>query len=126
MACRQALRFSEMCLKTAGAWAAGLRPDDRMLAIGGKPINYWEEAAETITENAGQKLQMDFLSPSGENKSLTFTPTKKKSENPLALKTHVGHIEGLTFVSKGTQVGLPSQNSPAWRRGFEPSIPLCP
>ena len=100
------------------AWAAGMRSGDRVLAIQGEPVAYWEEAAEKIKESAGQVLQMDFLSSSGREKSLAFTPKEKKSENPLALKKLVGHIEGLTFVSKGTQVGLSSQNSPAWAAGL--------
>lgn len=100
------------------AWTKGLRPGDRVLSIQGTPVNYWEEAIETIKTSAGQILQMEFLSLSGEKKSLAFTPKEKESENPMALKKHVGHIEGLTFISKGTQVGLPFQNSPAWTAGL--------
>ena len=100
------------------AWQKGLRAGDTVTAIEGKPVNDLEIVLETIRENPDKALQMDFLSSLGEKKTVSLTPKKTKNESPVELKKFVGQINGFTFASKGTRVGVSSGESPAFQAGL--------
>ena len=100
------------------AWEKGLRPGDTVTAIEGKPVHYLEEVVTKIKKSSGRTLTMEFLSSTGEQKTLTLTPEKKSSESPFELTKNVGHIEGFDFTSKGTRIGIPFQDSPAFQSGL--------
>ena len=99
-------------------WQKGLRAGDTVTAIDGKPVNDLEYVFETIRENPGKTLQMNFLSSSGEKKTVNLTPEKTENESPVELKKFVGQIKGFTFASKGTRVGVSSRESPAFQAGL--------
>ena len=100
------------------AWQKGLRAGDTVTAIEGKPVNNLEVVLETIRENPDKALQMDFLSSLGEKKTVSLTPKKTENESPVELKKFVGQINGFTFASKGTRVGVLSRESPAFQAGL--------
>ena len=104
--------------KDSPAWQKGLRPGDTINAVEGQSVDYLEDVLEKVKESPGKTLRMDFLSSSGEKKTVTLTPEKKANESPFELKKFVGHIKGFTFTSNGTRVGIPSLESPAFQSGM--------
>ena len=73
---------------------------------------------EFVRRSPEKTLQMDFLSSSGVKKTVSLTPKKTENESPVELQKFIGHIKGFTFISKGTRVGLPFSNSPAFQAGL--------
>lgn len=104
--------------ENSAAYKKGLRPGDTVQAINGNPIHFLKDAQDKIQEGYSQTLKMNLLSSSGELKTISFKPEKKSNKNPLELKKQIGHIEGFTFASTGTRVGIPSPNSPAFLAGL--------
>lgn len=55
------------------AAAAGLKPGDQIVAVGGKPLSGWEELREIIRQSAGQPVLLG-VHRGEENLKLTLTP----------------------------------------------------
>lgn len=100
------------------AYEKGLRPGDTVKAIEEKPVHYLKDVYEKVKGSYDQTLKMDFVSLSGELKTTSLTPEKKPNENPLETKQWIGHINGFTFASTGTRVGITSPKSPAFLAGL--------
>ena len=100
------------------AYEKGLRSGDTVQAIDGKPVHYLKDVYDKIQKSYNKTLQMDFLSLSGKLKTIQLTPEKKRNDNPLEPKKWTGHINGFTFSSKGTRVGIISPKSPAFLAGL--------
>ncbi|HQR02960.1 MAG: RIP metalloprotease RseP [Proteobacteria bacterium] len=60
-------------LSGSAAERAGLVAGDRILAIDGHPVRYWDEFSQTIRQSAGQTLRIDFLRHE-EQRSVMVTP----------------------------------------------------
>lgn len=83
-------------LPGGSAEAAGLLPDDRILAIDGKKIESFSEMAEIIGKNHDKTLQLGIerLNDQGEKSFLTklVKPEAKDAGNPLEKDQKVGRI----------------------------------
>lgn len=42
------------------AYQAGIRPDDRIVEIGGKPVGTWQEMADSINAGSGREMEVTF------------------------------------------------------------------
>ena len=100
------------------AYNKGLRSGDMLVALNGRPAADGEEIDKLIRKSAGRKLSFEALSPSGESKELIFTPKETVNENLLDPAKTIGRIEGFTFASKGTRIGISSWDSPAFQAGL--------
>ena len=96
----------------------GLRSGDKLTLLNGRPAPDGPEIEKLIRKSAGRKISMEALSPSGESKRLIFTPEEKANENLLYPAKTIGRIEGFTFASKGTRIGISSWDSPAFQAGL--------
>ncbi len=58
---------------------AGIKTGERIVAVDGKAVPYWEDLARVVTASSGRALQMTVQGPAGERTvSLTPTATKRK------------------------------------------------
>lgn len=61
------------------AYRAGLRRDDVILSINGKPINNWQEMVAAIQDSAGKPIQT-IVRRKNQTLSLTVTPVSDKND----------------------------------------------
>jgi regulator of sigma E protease len=54
---------------------AGLKTGERITAIDGRPIQYWEEVQKAVQDAQGRQLALTVLGPAGERK-VTITPSQ--------------------------------------------------
>jgi regulator of sigma E protease len=71
--------------------AAGLKPNDVVTAIEGRPVLSWEELAEKIHQRADQPTRLD-VKRGDETLTVTVTPKKGKIPGPDGKETEVGLI----------------------------------
>jgi regulator of sigma E protease len=57
---------------------AGLVPGDRIVAVSGRPVQYWDELQRAVQESGGAPLKLRAAGPSGE-REVTVTPVQTKS-----------------------------------------------
>jgi regulator of sigma E protease len=92
---RQALRFFSPpvvggVLPDRSAAKAGLRPNDRIVALNGQPVTAWHEAVEQFRKSPGKPVKVD-VQRGGERVSLTLTPAAEE-EKVNGQKRMVGKI----------------------------------
>lgn len=64
---------TDECAEPAPGFAAGLEPDDRILAVDGMPIESWEQLQGMIRETVGDPMQFT-IERDGVEQQLTITP----------------------------------------------------
>ncbi|MFU8856907.1 MAG: RIP metalloprotease RseP [Deferrisomatales bacterium] len=64
------------------AAAAGLRPGDRVVAVGDAPVGSWEEMAEAIAGSGGAEIALG-VERDGELLTISVVPTRRTSRNLL-------------------------------------------
>jgi len=114
--------LSEPVLETVvpdGAAAkAGLRPGDRILAIGGQPVRTWPEAVEHFRASPGRALQLD-VDRGGRRIAATMTPTAATEKTPEGSK-RIGKIGAsglppLAYRHVGVGAALALGTKQTWR-----------
>lgn len=60
---------------TCPAYAAGLRPGDRVTAVGGRPVGSWEDLLTVVGNSGGKALPFQFVR-AGEVQTVTLTPVQ--------------------------------------------------
>jgi regulator of sigma E protease len=78
---------------------AGIQPRDRIVALNGKPIETWDELAETISMRAGEALTLR-IERGGSQMDLTVTPRVEVDKDALGNETKVGRIGIATATSE--------------------------
>ncbi|MGH7322522.1 MAG: RIP metalloprotease RseP, partial [Candidatus Rokuibacteriota bacterium] len=81
---------------------AGLRAQDRIIALDGRPIQTWDELAETISKVPGQAVMLT-IDRGGQRVEASVTPRVVTERDPLGNETQVGRIgiarsSGQTFL----------------------------
>jgi RIP metalloprotease RseP len=100
------------------AWEQGIRPGDRIVAINGAPVRYWEEVQESISKHPGNPITL-AVERRGEMlpEPVKITPKAVSIPNQLNFEETVGQI-GVTPDYQGTQIGVSDPESPAGRAGL--------
>jgi regulator of sigma E protease len=70
---------------------AGLSPQDRIVALNGRPIGTWDELAETISRMPGESVTLT-VERKGERREIVVTPRAVTERDPLGNETQVGRI----------------------------------
>jgi len=73
------------------AEAAGLKPGDRILAVGGTRVESFDQIAPIVNFSAGKPLSFTLLR-AGETRSVTIVPALVETSDPLGDKVPVGRI----------------------------------
>ena len=55
---------------------AGLAPGDRIRAIDGRPVEYWDEIARLVRDGQGKSLDLTVTGPAGAERRLSLAPTR--------------------------------------------------
>jgi regulator of sigma E protease len=68
--------------KEDSGYKAGLRPDDRVLSIDGKPINQFIDMVKIVRVSGGKTLMFE-IERAGEKKQIAVVPTQQKEPSPV-------------------------------------------
>lgn len=101
------------------AYLAGFRSGDTITAVNKNPIQKWEEFDQKIKESAGRSLQVEVKQLNGQANVIEVTPTLVANKNVLSDLSHVGEIEGVTYIAKASSVGLLDPTSLGGVAGFK-------
>ena len=99
------------------AAAAGLRPGDRVVAVDGDPIRYWEDLVAHIEDSPGKPLRLS-IERDGQRFERLVTPHEQVERDHLNLEQRVGRI-GIGNRFELAQVGISDAASPAARAGLQ-------
>ncbi len=96
---------------------AGLQPGDRIVAIGGEDVRYWEDLQSLVSDQPGQSLRFT-VEREGKRFDRFITPKEQISQNRLMLVERVGRI-GVSPYFELAQIGISSPDSPAAKAGLK-------
>jgi regulator of sigma E protease len=102
------------------AYEAGFRSGDTIVSVNGYPIAKWDEFDSKVKDSPEKPLAIQ-VKHLGTDKvdSIQATPELAPNKNILSDLSHVGEIEGVTYVAKASSVGLLDPTSLAGVAGFE-------
>lgn len=106
------------------AYAQGLRSGDKILNINGEETPTWQDVQKTV-ENSGGKILNMKVERKGEAQPLALevASTFAENENILSANRQVGQIDGLSYESRSTMIGISDPQSPAAKAGV-PSLTI--
>jgi membrane-associated protease RseP (regulator of RpoE activity) len=99
------------------AWELGLRPGDRIVAINGEPVRYWEQVQETISRHPGEEVRLRVERAGAMLPEMRITPRAVSIPTQLGFEQTVGQI-GVSPEYLGTRVGVSDPESPAGKAGL--------
>lgn len=97
------------------AYAAGLRPGDRITAIEGQPIRYFSELQEAVRPRAEVETTVTYLRGGRE---LTAKLIPSRLEQQSILGKEVRGLIGIGLTARSPLVAVPRADSPAARAGI--------
>jgi regulator of sigma E protease len=104
---------------TTPAYAAGFRSGDTVLAAGSAPVKTWDEFLRVVERNAGNKIPVMVERGAGDQETIEITPKLAQNKNVLSWDRQVGEIEGLTYSSRASVVGVKGPSTAAARAGLQ-------
>jgi regulator of sigma E protease len=104
-------------VEQAPAAVAGLRAGDRIEAVEGRPVSYWEDVDRAVAASAGRPLRLEIVRD-GARQTLTATPRRTTVQDPVLKESREVWDLGAGPQSAPviTSVGA---NSPAEAAGFK-------
>jgi regulator of sigma E protease len=95
---------------------AGIRPGDRVLALDGEPIRFWDDLERAVRERPGAALALAFAR--GEERfERTLAVQQKAGLDVLGQKSDIGWL-GLQHHRQSATLGIPFVDAPAARAGL--------
>ncbi len=98
------------------AAAAGIRPGDRLLKVGGTEIETWDDVDDGIQDSSGKPIEIVYDRDGHEMTSL-LTPERELDDTGLELLGERWEL-GLRHQRRGNIIGVVSPDSPAGRAGL--------
>lgn len=95
---------------------AGLRPGDRILAVEGEAVEWWEGIAETVRESPDERLALR-VEREGRRFETTLRAERRDGLDAFRLQSEVGWL-GLQHARQRAVLGIPDGESPAGRAGL--------
>ncbi len=96
---------------------AGLQPGDEMVAINGRDIDYWYQAAGAISDSPDQPMEIT-VARNGERHTVELTPERTTSTDFLGLATDTSGRIGIGLGTYGPTIALADRQGPAARDGL--------
>jgi regulator of sigma E protease len=78
---------------------SGLAPGDRLLAVDGHPVKYWDEVARVVRDGQGRALEITLAGPAGAERRLTVTPARVPERDLFGDEREVWDIGATPFVA---------------------------
>lgn len=97
---------------------AGLKTGERLVAVDGKPIQYWEDLARVVQSTGGRALSVAVRGPSGE-RTVTLTPAPAKRKDLFGDEQSVWEIGATPYVPAA--IGDTVSGDPADAAGLKPN-----
>lgn len=92
-------------LKDSVAEKAGIKPDDRILAVNGRAVETFTDLAQQISEGPGQKLSFTIKRPLVDEKVvITLVPESKAAPSPFDKGKIIGRIGIMPAIEKATVI----------------------
>ena len=98
------------------AYAAGLRPGDRITAVEGQPIRYFSELQEAVRPRAELETTVTYLRGGRE---LTAKLVPSRLERKTILGKEVRGLIGIGLTARAPIVAVPRADSPAAKAGLQ-------
>ena len=95
---------------------AGLRAGDRIVAVDGDHVEFWEQLSKRITENPGRQLRL-LVDRGGKPLAVMVTPNRVTAMNIFGFDSERGSI-GVSQTGPKAWIGVTSANSPAHLAGL--------
>lgn len=102
----------------SAAYAAGFRSGDSIVSAGSQPVKTWDDFIHAIEKSADSTLPVTLTRENGQQETLQVTPKNAVNKNVMSWDRHVGEIEGLTYASRSTVIGVRNQDSTAGKAGL--------
>jgi regulator of sigma E protease len=96
---------------------AGLTTGDRVVAIDGKPVPYWEDLLRVVQAARGRALQVSVQGPAGE-RTVTLTPRQTKRKDLFGDEQTVWEIGASPYIPAA--IGDTVSGDPAEQAGLKP------
>jgi regulator of sigma E protease len=100
------------------AAAAGLKTGERVLAVDGKPVKYWEDLARVVSSADGRPLSLTVRGAGGE-RAVTLTPAQAKRKDLFGDEQVVWEIGATPYVAAA--IGDTISGDPADAAGLKPN-----
>jgi regulator of sigma E protease len=97
---------------------AGLRTGDRILAVDGKPVQYWEDLARVVQTAEGRTLDVTLQRPDGARRQVTLTPAQAKRKDLFGDDQTVWEIGASPYLAPAIGDVIPGD--PAEQAGLRP------
>lgn len=106
---------------SSAAYQAGFRSGDKILAIDGTEVSYWQEIQAAIEASPQREMVFSVSRPDGGSPIVTVkaTPQLVPNENILTLDQMVAQIPGLTTSGRAAIVGVIDSTSLAAKAGLK-------
>ena len=99
------------------AWESGIRPRDRIVEIGGKPVTTWNEVEGFLKFREGEKVDLQ-LERDGQSLKMPITVTRVHSKNDYGEDQEIGGIKGIGPYPLATMIGVSNPKSAAYLAGL--------
>lgn len=97
---------------------AGLKTGERLVAVDGKPIQYWEDLARIVQSAGGRALSVAVRGPGGE-RTVTLTPAPAKRKDLFGDEQSVWEIGATPYAPAA--IGDTVSGDPADAAGLKPN-----
>jgi len=97
---------------------AGLKTGERLVAVDGKPIQYWEDLARVVQSAGGRALSVTVRGPGGE-RTVTLTPAQAKRKDLFGDEQAVWEVGATPYVPAA--IGDTVSGDPADAAGLKPN-----
>jgi regulator of sigma E protease len=114
-------KLGDIDMDTA-AYTAGFRSGDTLVSLGGETSTFktWEEFQRIVDAGAGKLLQVTVeRAASGKKEVVQVTPKLNANKNVLSWDREVGEIDGLSYLSRASVVGVNNPESIAGQAGLK-------
>ena len=101
----------------SAAHAAGFRSGDTVVSAAGQNVKTWDDFQAIVEKNADQKVPV-VVDRSGAQATLEVTPKLGTNKNVLSWDRAVGEVDGLTYSSKASAIGIADPKSAAYAAGL--------
>src|SRR5262249_22652715 len=77
---------------------AGLQTGDRVVAVDGRPVQYWEDVLQAVQDLRGETIQLTLKNDAGEKK-VGLTPLRTKARDLFGEERDVWEIGARPFAA---------------------------
>jgi len=99
------------------AWEAGLRSQDRITEVGGKPVTTWNDLESSVRDRVGDKVDLT-VDRVGTTMKFSTEVSKVAGRSPYGEIIQVGGIKGISPYPLSSKIGVSDPKSSAHEAGL--------